>query len=164
MLSLLNRRVFFKSPQRLSTSLFNSFSTKKGIFVPSKAWPAVTKTGSNCKKCSSLEKNYFCFQHGHLGVKELIDKKSMGRYIPNKSWPAKTKKNEDCKQCLKFTPGFFCHHHKDVPSIVINDKVSFPSHPPLLSTFRTPRAYEIAAISTVASELLSKAASQSVIG
>lgn len=136
------------------------FSTNKGIFVPSKAWPAVTKAGHPCKICASQDKNHFCLQHGHLGIKELVDIKSRGYFVPNKCWPAKTAKNEDCKQCAKFTTGYFCHHHKTPPIVAKR-----PSPPPLLRSMslsslaimhRSPRFYEIAAISVVATDFASK--------
>mmetsp|Transcript_14031 Transcript_14031/g.23247 ORF Transcript_14031/g.23247 Transcript_14031/m.23247 type:complete len:168 (+) Transcript_14031:91-594(+) len=147
--------------------LSRSFATNKGIFVPSKAWPAVTKAGHSCKKCTSLDKNHFCIQHGHLGIKELVDKKSRGYFIPNKCWPAKTKKNEECKQCAKFTPGYFCHHHTAAPlaSLTVSPLLTPSTRSPLLDSFsvmsprRSPRFYEIAAFTTLATEFVAKTVS-----
>lgn len=139
-------------------------NSSKGIFVPTKAWPALTKAGHACKKCSALDKNHFCNQHFQHGIKELVDKKSMGTFIPNKCWPAQTKKNEDCKQCAKFTPGYFCHHHRAVPPASalliqpppIRRALSLPLS---LKVQRTPRFYEIAALTTLATEFVVKTVS-----
>lgn len=142
----------------------------KGIFVPSKAWPAITQAGHECKKCIILEKNHFCLQHGHLGIKELVDKKSRGYFIPHKCWPAQTIKNEDCKQCAKFTPGYFCHHHTATPLFPHSLELTMvtpPSHPPLINRYpfsfmssnRSPRFYEIAAFTTLATEFVTKTVS-----
>lgn len=53
---LYSRSAYFLFPKSFATTS----TTSKGIFVPTKAWPALTQAGHGlpCKKCTALEKNH----------------------------------------------------------------------------------------------------------